>query len=412
MRSARVVGLSPDGKYLIVATENGEELVIVADERLRAAVRGDRPRLGQLEIDMESALSPREIQARIRAGESLENVGRVAGIPLDRVERFAAPVLAEREHIAAVAMSATVRRRGETSGHRSLRVLVTERLLTRGVDIDTIAWDSYRLEDGRWAVTADYRSGEAARHASFTYDPRGRFSIAGNDEARWLLGEHSAAKGPQPGRRRPAGTAANEDDNEPTLDLSDELALVRATQEIVEEAAEPTRPVPRLLRPVADLPPQLGGDGYSEDSPRVYPGLSDGSAVPRTEPAAGWEPAIVVNYPVEPSQHVDSEPPGDPGPEPERPAEVPLSDEPPPEIESPTVPGSLPHVEPELPGTDEPGPPDQTVSLADRMDEAEEFESESLARAAVKPAPRPVRRKRASVPSWDEIMFGGPKRQG
>ena len=90
---------------------------------------------------------------------------------------------------------------------------------------------------------------------------------------------------------------------------------------------------------------------------------------------------------------------------------MPLSDEPPPEIESPTVPGSLPDVEPELPGTDEPGPPDATVSLADRMDEAEEFEHESVARAAAKTEPRPARRKRASVPSWDEIMFGGPKRQ-
>ena len=95
------MGLSPDGKSLIVATETGEELTIAADERLRAAVRGDRPRLGQLEIEMKSALSPRDIQTRIRAGESLEDVGRIAGIPLDRVERFAAPVLAEREHIAA-----------------------------------------------------------------------------------------------------------------------------------------------------------------------------------------------------------------------------------------------------------------------------------------------------------------------
>ena len=204
MRDARLVGLSPDGKSLIVATETGEELTIAADERLRAAIRGDRPRLGQLEIEMKSALSPRDIQARIRAGESLEDVGRIAGIPLDRVERFAAPVLAEREHIAAQAMSASVRRRGETSGHRGLRVTVTERLLTRGVDIDTIAWDAYRLDDGRWAVTADYRSGEANRHATFTFDARGRFSVASNDEAHWLLGEHSAAKGPQPGRRRPA----------------------------------------------------------------------------------------------------------------------------------------------------------------------------------------------------------------
>ena len=78
---------------------------------------------------MESSLSPRDIQTRIRAGETLEDVARVAGIPLDRVERFAAPVFAEREHIAAQAMSSSVRRKGETSGHRSLRIAVTERLL-------------------------------------------------------------------------------------------------------------------------------------------------------------------------------------------------------------------------------------------------------------------------------------------
>ena len=110
---------------------------------------------------------------------------------------------------------------------------------------------------------------------------------------------------------------------------------------------------------MADLPPQLGGDGYSEDSPRVYPGLSDGTAVPRTDLGSGWEPAIVVNYPVEPSQHLDSEPPvrpGEPSPEPDRPAEIPLSDEPPPEIDLPSVPDNAPEVEPELPGTDEPGP--------------------------------------------------------
>ena len=105
MRTARLVGLSPDGKSLIVATESGEEFMIEADERLRAALRGDRPRLGQLEIEMESSLTPRDIQARIRAGETLEDVARVAGIPMDRVERFAAPVLAEREHVASMAMA-------------------------------------------------------------------------------------------------------------------------------------------------------------------------------------------------------------------------------------------------------------------------------------------------------------------
>jgi Protein of unknown function (DUF3071) len=421
MRTARLVRLSPDGKSLIVATEDGEELAILADDGLRAALRGDRPRLGQREIEMKSSLSPRDIQARIRAGESLEEVGEQAGMPPDRLERFAAPVLAEREHIAAVAMSSSVRRRGEASGHRSLRITVTERLVSRGVDIDTVTWDSHRLDDGRWAVTADYWSGEAQRQATFTFDPRSRFSVAGNDEARWLLGEPSA-QGQGPIRRGPGEVPSIGEDTEPTVDLGDELALIRATREPVTPPTpsqppgsdEPPVAAPRLLRPVADLPPQLGGDGYAEDSPRVYPGLSDATAVPETGLAAGWEPAIVVNYPVEPSLQVevDSLRLGEPTPEapsPDRPAEIPTTDEPPAEIGSPTVPGTIPEVEPELPGTDAPGPPDATVNLADRIDEAEEFETESIARAAVGVDRRP-RRKRATVPSWDEIMFGGPKR--
>jgi hypothetical protein len=385
MRTARLVGLSLDGKSLIVATDDGEELQIAADDRLRAAIRGDRPRLGQLEIEMNTSLSPRDIQTRIRAGESLEDVTRLAGIPLDRVERFAAPVLAEREHVAAVAMSASVRRRGEPSGHRSLRITVTERLVTRGVDIDTVRWDSYRLDDGRWAVTADFTSGTENRHACFTYDPRSRFSVAANDEARRLLGELSSS--PQPVRRRPTDSAPTGEDTEPTVDLSDELALVRATREPSagppvqrDEADEPTVPVPRLLRPVVDLPPQLGGDGFSEDSVRVYSGLSDATAVPETGPAGGWEPALVVNYPVEPSQQIDSEPvtepDDDPPVSPEPAAEVADPDEQPAEVEAPTRPGSDPEESPT------------------------ELDQER----------RSGRRKRATVPSWDEIMFGGPKR--
>ena len=70
MRIARLVGLSQDGQSLIVATESGEELTVSVDERLRAALRGDRPRLGQLEIEMDSSLSPRDIQSRIRAGNN------------------------------------------------------------------------------------------------------------------------------------------------------------------------------------------------------------------------------------------------------------------------------------------------------------------------------------------------------
>jgi hypothetical protein len=405
MRTARLVGLSPDGKSLIVVTESGEELIIEADERLRAAVRGDRPRLGQLEIEMQTSLTPRDIQARIRAGESLEDVARIAGLPMDRVERFATPVLAEREHVASMAMSSSVRRRSEPSGHRSLRITVTEWLLGHRVNIDDITWDSHRLDDGRWAITANYRLDQENRHAVFIYDLRGRFSVAGNDEARWLLGDQTSArglhaKGSQRGRPWLVEAAPSEGDTEPTVNLSDRLPGTHEVQQppndilsgevtAADEADEPTVPV----SPMGTLYEMLGEDGYTEDSPRVYAGLSDATAVPDTETATdgGWEPAIVINYPVEPSVHDDMA------------LDVPES------VESPRHSGGT--TEAELPGTDEPGPPDATVQLDDRADEAHEFEIEALAHPDTPSQRKGVKRKRASVPSWDEIMFGGPKRQ-
>jgi hypothetical protein len=441
MRPVRLVGLSLDGKSLIVVTESGEELTVSVDERLRATLRGDRPRLGQLEIEMESSLSPRDIQSRIRAGSTLEEVARVAGMPLDRVERFAAPVFAEREHMATMAMTSSVRRRGETSGHRNLRVAVTERLVARGVDVDTIAWDSYRQDDGRWTVTADYQLGETSRRAAFTFDQQARFSVSANDEARWLLGEQTA-RGPQPGRRRPAADDEGED-TDPTLDLSETLALVRAVRE-TDSPAEPRLTVVRNTDPVAQEPQpharsqgaepaqrsesplettyeMLGGDGYAEDSPRVYPGLDD--AVPVAEPPSvdrrpelsdasavpvtsneGWEPAIVVNYPVEPSQLESDD-------EPERPVAAARAEREPEDHLAGRR--SRRPVEPHLRGTDEPGRPDRPTGIEDRTDEAQEFEEEAVARETqheVEPEQKPVKRKRASVPSWDEIMFGGPKR--
>ncbi len=323
---------------------------------------------------MESALSPREIQTRIRSGESVADVARVAGVDHERVERFAAPVIAEREHIAGLAMTSSVRRRGETSANRTLRHVLDERLLTRGVDIDSVGWDSYRLDDGRWAVTADYVTGETDHQAVFFFDVAGRYSVAGNDEGRWVLGDVAPGREPQAGQ--------GDDDTEPTIDLSDELALVRAIQdfppatgagarethvdvayaEVVQlartqrsapedpvEAVEPVEPVEAVepdqpVEPVADEAVEDEGSGldilseiFSDQDPEADPGEaepptlvvetiyeetvlevstgepgpgdehlpSDASAVPELSPSLrsqAWEPAIVVDYPVEPSE--------------------------------------------------------------------------------------------------------------
>ena len=109
MRALRVVGITEGGGELSVVLEDParqERFTVPADEQLRAAARGDLTRLGQIAIELESQLRPREIQARIRAGASVDQVAAAAGVPSQKIERFAYPVLLERSRTAEVAQRA------------------------------------------------------------------------------------------------------------------------------------------------------------------------------------------------------------------------------------------------------------------------------------------------------------------
>ncbi|MEV6589104.1 septation protein SepH [Streptomyces acidicola] len=189
MPELRVVAVSNDGTRLVLKAADATEYTLPIDERLRAAVRGDRPRLGQIEIEVESHLRPRDIQARIRAGASAEEVAQLAGIPVDRVRRFEGPVLAERAFMAERARKTPVRRPGENAAGPQLGEAVQERLLLRGADKDTVQWDSWRRDDGTWEVLLVYGVAGEPHSASWTYDPPRRLVQAVDDEARSLIGE-------------------------------------------------------------------------------------------------------------------------------------------------------------------------------------------------------------------------------
>ena len=91
-----LAGMSGDGKRLLLVDDAGVEFTLDVDARLRGALRGETSRLGQLEITMESVLRPRDIQARIRAGETPEAVAAAAQTSVEKIMAFAGPVLAER----------------------------------------------------------------------------------------------------------------------------------------------------------------------------------------------------------------------------------------------------------------------------------------------------------------------------
>ncbi|MBB3050360.1 hypothetical protein FHS23_001355 [Prauserella isguenensis] len=171
MRTLRVVGLHEDGESIVCEDpERRERFVLPADERLRAAARGDLTRLGQIEIELEAQMRPREIQARIRAGETVEQVATASGVPTDRVERFAYPVLLERSRHADLAQQAhPVRDDGPDV--QTLSEVVAHAFGVRGHDFSQAEWDAWRGDDGNWVVCLRWSAGRSSNRAHWTFTP-------------------------------------------------------------------------------------------------------------------------------------------------------------------------------------------------------------------------------------------------
>ncbi|NCY26548.1 MAG: DUF3071 domain-containing protein, partial [Alphaproteobacteria bacterium] len=102
-------------------------------------------------------LSPREIQARVRAGASPEELAEETGWDLDRIERYAQPLMVERAFVADSAKDVMVR---TPHGAMELEQAVTASLYEAGVPVHTARWDSWRRPDGRWIVTVAFPVGE------------------------------------------------------------------------------------------------------------------------------------------------------------------------------------------------------------------------------------------------------------
>ncbi|TFV53062.1 septation protein SepH [Blastococcus sp. TF02A-35] len=174
MRSLRLVALSDDGQSLVLATEGpdgaeGERFELPIDDRLRAAARGDARRLIQIDVDSGTELPPRVIQSRIRAGETPEQVAASSGTRVERIMRFAHPVLQERKRVADQAREARVRLSDGGPG-TALRQFMVERLRLIDTDIDTVQWDAFRGDDGSWVVTGAWRAGEKSGTTRWRFD--------------------------------------------------------------------------------------------------------------------------------------------------------------------------------------------------------------------------------------------------
>ena len=256
MRTLRLVALSDDGKSLILTAESTdgseefERFELPIDERVRAAARGDA-RLGAIE-DLGNTLPPRVIQARIRAGETPEQVAEASGTRVDRILRFAHPVLQERARLAEQARECRVRlSEGTTS--TSLERFLTQRLRLIGGDPDAVRWDAYRSDDGHWVVTAAWKAGGKSGTTHWTYDVAAR-TVAPSDAA--------------------------------TTDFAEGTRLVRVVPD-VPGGGFPSAPVPRpvtVVREDDDVPPPEPAPAAGDDVDEHVRDVAPDDGVPVIDP--------------------------------------------------------------------------------------------------------------------------------
>ena len=181
-RELTFLGLSEDGSSLVVADSAGSQYTIKVDGRLSATL-GHPVRPGQMEIALQP-LSPKDIQARIRAGATAAEIAAENGEDIERIRRFEGPPLADREFAANQARKCLVR---SDAADATLEGLVGARLNERGVTIESAQWDSWRREDGCWTVLVAFPAGSAERVATWVYDPESRHVTPEDDEAARML---------------------------------------------------------------------------------------------------------------------------------------------------------------------------------------------------------------------------------
>jgi hypothetical protein len=194
VRPVRFVALSEDGRALVLADEVGRLLALPLDERVTSVLKPGRdqthtstaPAPGEPAL----SLSPRDIQARIRSGESADEVARIAGVPVDRVLRYAGPVLQER---AMLAQHARRTRLKTSDSGASLAEVVDGRLDQHGVDKEKISWDAYRRDDGTWRIIATWPSGKATAQAIWELDKTRTAVTPHDDMATYLCAERPTA---------------------------------------------------------------------------------------------------------------------------------------------------------------------------------------------------------------------------
>lgn len=177
-------------RELRIVSDDGESIVLTdsSGNKYRAE-RKSAPHPALISVPALSGaneLTIKEIQARLRAGESAREISESSGTALEKIERFSGPILHERNHIISHALDTQIKR-GRSD--MTLRDVVNERLGARGVDLNTLEWNGFRQEDGSWIISLHYPTRDGQSSGEWILDTAKRTLAARDEGARWISGD-------------------------------------------------------------------------------------------------------------------------------------------------------------------------------------------------------------------------------
>src|SRR5690606_26154851 len=272
---------------------------------------------------MEASMRPRDIQARIRAGASVEQVTAESGMPASRVERFAYPVLLERARAAELAQKAhPVRPDGPAV--ETLIEVVTAAFTARGHTLDNAEWDAWKDEKGFWVAQLQWQNGRSEIAAHWRYQPDAHggtvsplddpaTDLIDPDFGRALRGlasilpvETEAPAAPEPvvaePRREPARPAAVDNFYEQRAVAAGGSATLPAPAPLSPGTGRPTgaAALPAGTGAASATPPPAPAEPYRPPAAEVHrpPAAEAPVAAAPVEPSGAADPAPAPRYPV------------------------------------------------------------------------------------------------------------------
>ncbi len=186
MSEIRLIGRSEEGSELLLETHDGTKHRLPINDQLRTLI--NQPRLvAVVTTDEQPLVSVKEIQARLRSGESIDSIARTSDWSPEKVEKFSGPILQERAYVIGLALAAQLRK----EKHAPTLVTATISLLApRGVDMTLVEWNTWRLPDGAWNIALFYPAKDGSTNeANWTFDIANRNLEAIDDGAAWISGD-------------------------------------------------------------------------------------------------------------------------------------------------------------------------------------------------------------------------------